>query len=114
MLALGITGKSMVMRQDEELTYLSHVPAGVLPTVAEESRQDEANYDTIKHLHTEFHAAMDSLHNDFNAFDIHKDDTNEDAKDKLLRDIDGRQIAFEILSPLVESLDNAMNAINKT
>lgn len=101
----------MAINPDEEPSYFTHVPAGVLPTQAEESTQDEANFDTLKKVQSDFRAAIDSLHKDFNAFDIHKDDTDEVAKNKLLRDIDGRQIAYDILSPLLETLDNTVNGV---
>lgn len=70
--------------------------------------QDEAQYNTLVMVRNIFGEAIDGLYKEFNAFDVLSDGTDQEKIDKMMRQIAGNQIAYDILSPLKERLDNAI------
>lgn len=83
------------------------------PAVTPVSNTDERNYDSLLEAQKDLGAAIRGLYKDFNAFDVYKEDTTEDAKNKLLRTIDGKQVAYDILLPIKAKLDQTIENIKK-
>lgn len=54
-------------------------------------------------------SALDGLYKEFNAFDVLKDGTTEEVKDKMLRQIAGNQTAYDIIAPLLEAVQTAIH-----
>lgn len=71
--------------------------------------QDEQDYRTLTAIQQLLDESVTSLYKEFNAFDVLSDGTDEEKRDKLMRQIAGNQIAFDILTPLLERVNNAIN-----
>lgn len=96
---------------DNSLPYRSPVT----PTAASTPyTQDEQDYNTLKFVQNIFAEALDSLYKEFNAFDVLGDGNNEAVRDKMMRQIAGNQIAYDVLSPLKERIDNAIVKADET
>lgn len=93
---------------NDDLPY--RTPFNPLPAQQDSSvsPQDENNYSTLKSLHTEFREKLKCLYDDFNAFDILSEGTSAAKRDKMMRQIAGNQIAYDILLPLLDSLSSSL------
>lgn len=87
-------------------------PAPVAVTKSQPSITDEAQYSTLIAVRNDIAMALEDLYKDFNAFDVFKDDVTEEAKEKMLRQIAGKQEAYNILFPVLETIDSTMLQIN--
>lgn len=99
----------MAVREQDTLTY--RTPATAAPAVAQTSA-DQDNYDTLRMIGGIFADAINGLYKEFNAFDILSDGTDEEKRDKLMRQIAGNQIAYDILAPLLERINSAVQTVN--
>lgn len=54
-------------------------------------------------------SALDGLYKEFNAFDVLKDGTTEEVKDKMMRQIAGNQVAYDIIAPLLDAVTTAIH-----
>lgn len=90
---------------DSSLPYRS--PVTPAPAATPYS-QDEAQYNTLQIVQKIFGEAIDGLYKEFNAFDVLGDGTNQEVMDKMMRQIAGNQVAYDILAPLKERIDNAI------
>ncbi len=70
--------------------------------------QDEQDYNTLKFVQNILAETIDGLYKEFNAFDVLSDGTDTEKRDKMMRQIAGNQIAYDILSPVKERIDNAI------
>lgn len=69
---------------------------------------DEEKYDTLKAVESLFASAIEGLYKEFNAFDVLKDGTTPETIDKMMRQIAGNQIAYDICAPLLEAVQTAI------
>lgn len=69
---------------------------------------NEQNYDTLKAVRSLMASALDGLYKEFNAFDVLGDGTDEAIKDKMVRKIAGNQTAYDIIAPLLDAVDTAI------
>lgn len=73
---------------------------------------NEKNYDTLREVKKLIDDALMGLYNDFNAFDVLSDGSDIDVRDKMMRQIAGNQIAYDILAPMKEAIDGAVTKID--
>ncbi|MGI9028152.1 MAG: hypothetical protein ACR2FM_04940 [Candidatus Saccharimonadales bacterium] len=90
---------------DNSLPYRSPVTPAAAATPY---LQDEQDYNTLKFVRDILEEAIDGLYKEFNAFDVLRDGTDTEIQDKMVRQIAGNQVAYDILSPLKERIDNAI------
>ena len=90
---------------DNELPYRSPVTAAA---PAPQYSSDEADYNTLKNVRVLFADTINNLSKDFNAFDVLSEGTNQAKIETMMRNIAGKQIAYDILAPLLERLDSAL------
>lgn len=73
---------------------------------------DEINYDTLRSVGKILQAAVDGLYKDFNAFSLLEGtDTTRAARD-LYRQVAGKQVAYDILAPVLESVISAITVVD--
>jgi hypothetical protein len=77
------------------------------------SSTNEANYDTLQIVSKLLTDSMNGLYKDFNAFDILKEGDTFAAAGNLLRQVEAKQMAYDILSPALEAVDNAIKLIDQ-
>lgn len=94
--------------EDEQIPYFSPSTA---PTKDQVASRDEQDYSTLKRVLEVLDESVKDLYKDFNAFDVPKD--NLDAVKALLRQVDGRQEAYEILVPVLEMVKSAISSIEE-
>lgn len=94
---------------DNSLPYRTPVTL-TSPTVP--YTQDEQHYNTLRMVQSIFAEAIEGLYKEFNAFDVLGDGANEAVRDKMMRQVAGNQIAYDILSPLKERLDSALATVD--
>lgn len=102
---------NMPQRDQDDIPYRGIVtsPASA-PAV---SSTNEANYDTLQIARKLLQDGIDGLYKDFNAFDILKAEDKEKASANLLRQVEAKQMAFDILSPVLEAVDNAVKLVDE-
>lgn len=96
---------------NEGLPYRTGVGA-MNPTPQRPVSKDEEDYGTLKSVQATLQAAVDGLYKDFNAFTLLKGATKEEARDHLVAQIEANQIAFAVLSPVLESVNSAINVVD--
>lgn len=96
---------TMAFREQDDLPYRSPITTA---QTKPEFTKDEANYDTLVMVRSIFEEAITGLYKEFNAFDVLSDGTDTEKLDKMMRQIAGNQIAFDILVPLKDRLDSAI------
>lgn len=100
----------MVMREQDDLSYRSAVPE---PTVAKSIVVNESEYSSLKTVRKLLAQAVDDLSKNFNAFDIlKKEDTTVAAVD-LLRQVEVNQAVYNILVPLLDTVDSAITSVKR-
>lgn len=97
-------------RQDEEVPYRATITS--LPGEAQVDSKDEENYDTLRIVQTALAESIEDLSKNFNAFDIDEKDLPADRAKKLLHDIETKQGVYDIVSPLLEIVNNAVRAVD--
>lgn len=100
----------MPVREQDDLPYRSPVTAASAP--ASTSSVNEENYNTLKIVRALLEESMAGLYKDFNAFSILSQEDTDKAAANLLRQIEAKQIAFDILSPVLDAVDNAVQAVD--
>lgn len=95
---------------DNQLPYRTPVTPAAATTPF---TKDEQEYDTLQIVRKIFGEAIDGLYKEFNAFDVLSDGTDQEVRDKMMRQIAGNQIAYDILSPLKERMDNAIIKVDE-
>lgn len=100
----------MVAREQDDLPY--HVDlTGVAPAPTTFTR-DDADYDTLTVVQTALRDGVDGLVKDFNALHIPTDKPDAEAAQILLRQIAARQMAYDILVPLLSTVDEAIALVD--
>ena len=99
----------MAIRDQDDMGYRTAITpkSSTIPV-----SRDETNYDTLKNVHDIFVETVDGLYKEFNAFDINKKDLPSDRMKKLLHQVEVNQGVYDVLSPLIERMENAMNDAN--
>lgn len=100
----------MPLREQENLPYRT---PGTGPVGVGKVSANEEDYSTAVAVRDILKEALTGLFKDFNAFDILKDEGREKAADNLLRQVEAKQMAFDILSPTFEAIDNAVKAVDE-
>lgn len=93
----------------EELPYRAPF---ALPTVIEKEKiVDEADLSTLQTVRKLLKESLDGLSKDFNAFDTLADANPEVAARNLLSQIQARQLAYQIIAPLYDSVHGVITLI---
>ena len=92
------------MFTDEDIPYRSAI-RDQPETTSQVSSVDERNFDTLKTVRRLLSGAVDGL-DKWHAFDL------EDKEMNLKNQIKARQLAYDILTPLVEAIDSALLAVD--
>ncbi len=95
---------------DNDLPYRTPMTAIVSTTPV--SSKNEDNYDTLKIVQKLFRDSLDGLYRDFNAFDVLNGKPPSAAAENLLRQIQAKQIAYDLLSPVLEAVDSAIQTVD--
>ena len=95
---------------DEDIPYRTAIEYSPAQQV---SSADEREFSTLQEVRKILGAGITDLYKDFNAFETFKGVSPTVARADLLRQIEGRQIAYEILVPLLDMMDSTMLAINE-
>lgn len=96
--------------QDEELPVRSPIDISPARNV---TTQDEENYSTLVDIQNTINLAIAGLYKDFNAFKILDKEDDTTATKALLRQIAGKQEAYDILAPIQEQLNSVIDQINE-
>lgn len=99
----------MTLRDVDDIGYRSQITARRKP---EPASQNEQEFSTLKVVRTALADGVDSLSKDFNAFTILTDKDQETAAKNLLMQVAAKQIAYDILNPLLTAVDEAMRLVN--
>lgn len=97
---------------DETIPYRSAIP-DVMAADQGQTTEDEVNYDTLKAVRDVLQKGVDDLYKDFNAFTLLKEGSIEAASIDLLRQIAGKQEAYDILAPVLEAVVAAMRLVDE-
>lgn len=92
------------MNEDENIPYRSPV---TLPPRDAATDNDDQDFSTLLEVQKVFHEAVNALYKDFNAFDLSKN------VPKLEVQIAAKQIAFDILNPLKDTIDSAIQKVEQ-
>lgn len=101
----------MPRRDSEPIPYRSAIPEDIIPK--RKWGHDDANQDTLKVVLEALEQAMEALYKDFNAFDVLEGKSKKEAAEALLRSIEAKQLAFDILTPLYETVKSAIHHVEK-
>jgi hypothetical protein len=101
---------NMPQREQDDFQYRSPMTAVNAP--APVSSTNEANYDTLQIVRDQLRDAVNNLYKDFNAFNVSPEKTEEEAAKIMLRQVTAKQMAFDILSPVLEAVDNAVKLVD--
>lgn len=71
-----------------------------------------ANYDTLKIVEKILGEQLEALYKDFNAFDILEGKPEAEAAANLLRQIDGKQLAYSLVKPSYDAVVEAIRRID--
>jgi len=74
--------------------------------------KNEENYDTLRIVEKILGDSLEALYKDFNAFNILKDQSKKGAAESLLRQIEGKQAAYDILRPTYDAVTEAIRRVN--
>lgn len=96
---------------DEEVPYRS--PQVNIGQAQQASSQDEQDYSTLLSVQGTLNDALNNLYKDFNAFEILKTDTPDEAAKKLMIDILGKQEAYDILVSVKSVIDSAIQGVKQ-
>lgn len=97
---------------DEDIPYRSPVTDMLSGASPSKTTSDEVDYNTLKEVRGILKASIDELYKDFNAFQPNKDDLPFDRIKKLLHEIESKQMAYNILAPIYDSIITAMKTVD--
>lgn len=102
----------MGLRDTEAITYRSSTTPlrSMLPS--KQVTQDEEDYSTLKAVHIVLRDAIAALYTDFNAFKIAEGVPKTTALYDLQRQIDGKQTAYDILTPALEAIESSLLSVD--
>lgn len=83
-----------------------------MQSASEHVTQNEQNYDALKSNQQDLNNAIEGLYKDFNSFDVLSEGTDQAKKEQMMRQIAGKQIAYDILVPLRERMNSAIAVID--
>lgn len=98
---------------NEGFDYRSSVPMGTIPPQGGATRQDIANFSTLQAVEKILATAVEDLYRDFNAFNLPDGVPKTTAIYNLQRQIDGKQEAYSILAPVLESVRATIDQVNR-
>lgn len=93
-----------------DLPYHSPVTSSQAPV---KTTRDEGDERTIVSMFNIIDEATTGLYKEFNAFTVLSDGTDEEVRDKMMRQIAGNQIAYDILSPVLERLRGVLAEVDE-
>lgn len=96
---------------DDGFQYRSAVPTTHIEK-DKPSVNDEANFNTLHQVRDILSEAIDNLSNDFTSFDVLGAKDEEEAVKRLAYQIGGRQIAYNILSPVLEMVRTTIEQVD--
>lgn len=97
----------------DDLPYRNNAIAYThMPQPQPTSSEDERTFSTLKEVRRLLAESVEGLYKDFNAFQVDKNLPRKEALQVLQRQIDGKQEAYDILAPLLESVDSVLDQIN--
>lgn len=99
----------MPYREQDNLPYST---PGTLQRSAEPTSQNEQEFSTLKIVGNILNDALAGLSRDFNAFDVLKDADRAKAADNMLRQVEAKQMAYDILLPCVEAVTSAIQIVD--
>lgn len=98
----------------DDLPYRNNAVAHTfLPQAAEVSSADEREFSTLKQVHSFLNNSLENLYRDFNAFHVDESLPLDEALKVLQRRIDGKKEAYDILAPIVETINSTIEHINQ-
>src|SRR4051812_10916192 len=99
----------MAEREQDDLPYRSPVHTPGVKSVVSKNEQE---YSTLKIVRSTLAATVEGLYKEFNAFEVLKNADAEMAASNLLRQVEVKQGVYDIVSPLLEAVDNAMRVVD--
>lgn len=104
----------MPQRDQEGIPYLNSATEVIRDVSSGKgtTTRDEENYDTLKAIHIVLQEAIKALYTDFNAFKVPEGVAKSTAMYDLLRQIDGKQTAYDILAPILEAVESSIRTID--
>ena len=100
------------MTQRHEQDDLPYRSAITTRQKAPEATPDDQDYRTLKIVQGILHDSMHSLGKDFNAFTLVDGNGRRIDPEGVVKEIQSRQIAYDILVPIVEAVDSALEKAN--
>lgn len=73
---------------------------------------DEANYPIVLRVRDDLQQAVHGLYADFNAFKLTENVPKTTAIFDMMKQIEAKQIAYDILSPLLEAIESTVKIID--
>lgn len=74
---------------------------------------DEANYPIVLKVRDDLHQAVHALYADFNAFKLTEGVPKTTAIFDMMKQIEAKQIAYDILAPLLDAMETTVRAIDE-
>lgn len=93
----------------DEMVYRSPVTRRVDP---QKVSKDAEQFSTLKNVQGILSEAMDSLGKDFNAFELVDRNGSRKNPEDIVKDIQARQVAHDILAPIKDAVDSAIASAN--
>lgn len=75
--------------------------------------KDEEEMSTLQQVHTTLEEAVHSLYKDFNAFRLPENVPKTTAIFDLMKQIESKQMAYDVLAPCLEAVESAMRIVNE-
>lgn len=98
-------------RDTNDIVYRSNIVSYL-----EEKPEDNNNvkdYRALLEVQEALKSAIEKLYKDFNSFDIFPKEKRKNAEALLLREIEARKKAYDILYPILQMVESAIDSINK-
>lgn len=101
-------------QRDKESIPLLHSAAETLAAVipSRAVTQDEENFDTLKAVEAILQNAVEALYKDFNAFEMPDGVPKTTVLFSLMRKIEAKKEAYNILAPIADSVRDAVIAVD--
>lgn len=102
-----------MLRDQENVPYFNSATESLL-AVSPVTRvtKDEEQYSTLKSIHIVLKDAVAALYLDFNAFKVTSGVPKTTALYELQRQIDGKQLAYDILAPALQAVESSIQSID--
>lgn len=75
--------------------------------------RDEEEMSTLQQVHTTLQEAVHGLYKDFNAFKLTENVPKTTAIFDLMKQIESKQMAYDVLAPCLEAVESAMRIVNE-